>query len=252
MSILILAATLLFTPSLRAEVWATDTAAVQAAGQGVVGVFQPLRYGLRDDLELSTHTWGNLVLPGLGLKKSWHRGEHWSVATRHGLSYPSCMLLTLAREGVPGILPADSVVPQLISLSSEGLFTRSLGSNHALTARVRADLTAPLGAMDVPTLDLPVAFSRMASWYGYWSVRGGLGLDGRLLGQLDYQLDLDLFVLPFEDARLAFEQRAVLAWRAREHFSVQGGVMSVWGQYPYGTGWRLLPLVDLQWGFGGG
>ncbi|MEE8409784.1 MAG: hypothetical protein V3T05_09280, partial [Myxococcota bacterium] len=62
-------------------------------------------------------------------------------------------------------------------------------------------------------------------------------------------LDVDLFLMPDSRSTLAIEQSGMATWMATDEFAVQVGYKLVYGEYPFGTQWHLLPLLDFQWAF---
>ena len=76
------------------------TARTLPAGRMDVGVWQPLRYGLTDTLELSSHVLLATRMPNLRARHRWAQAHGWDVATLHELAYPTPLLRDLRREFV--------------------------------------------------------------------------------------------------------------------------------------------------------
>lgn len=224
------------------------TAYTMDAGRAEVGVFQPLRYGLTDDVELSTHALLNLLMPNAALVKRWPAVGRGRLATRHAIAYPGGLLLALAREGTGGILPHETRVPHILLLRNQVLFSQPLATWHLLTGRLGISLAPHVGQSTLDSIDMPVAFARTAALHRGWSVDAGVDVDGVISGPLRYFADVDVFVLPYADARWAVEHAAMLGYAITPGFTLQAGYKLVYGPYRYGAReLDLLPLVDAVW-----
>jgi hypothetical protein len=223
------------------------------AGAFEVGLFQPLRYGLGREVELSTHAALNLVMPNLALLKTWGQVGPMRWASRHALYYPTGLLQLVAREGTGGILPEETRVPHIIMLGNEARLSWAFAAQHLLTARAGVTVAAALGRANLSSIDLPLVWPRLAPVFNYAAFVVGADLDGVLCGPLDYFADLDLYLIPDGRGPVAVEQAAALRWRVSETFAAMVGTKLVFGTYPAPGGfrsqWHLLPIADLTWRF---
>ena len=65
--------------------WSAGTARVLPDGRAEVGVFAPLRYGIRDRIELSAYPVWFAVAPNADVKIAWGAPRGIAVASQHGL-----------------------------------------------------------------------------------------------------------------------------------------------------------------------
>ncbi len=185
-------------------------------------------------------------MPNLTLKVGWGRICGWDLATEHSITSPTPLLMILSRAGTGGVLPHDTVVPVILTLSNTVYATREYSRNHTFTAKIAAHVAASFGESTLPTIDLPVVYPRTSMWHEVVVFNLGIDFDGRIAGDFYYELDLDVWLMARADTVYAFEHSGVLAYRPFSWFGVQLGYKIVLGQYPYGFDWHILPLVDLQ------
>lgn len=233
----------------QSATWSQGTAYTLPDGRWEIGLFQPLRYGVADSVEVATHPLINVLMPNLAIKKAWLGWWGGQLSSRHNLTYPTGLLKALSRDGTGGVLPGDTRVPHIIALTNQALYSRPLTGDHVLTAKLGVTLAASFGKSTLPTIDLPIAFTRTAAYHNVATFNVGLNADGRIWGPFLYSLDVDLFLMPDSRSTLAIEQSGMATWMATDEFAVQLGCTLVYGQYPFGTQWHLLPLFDLMWAF---
>ncbi|MFA6570406.1 MAG: hypothetical protein WCT77_04140, partial [Bacteroidota bacterium] len=111
------------------RIWSQGTAYTLPEGRWEVGIFQPLRYGLKDKIELSTQPLTFLIMPNLDMK--WGHGDFagFSFASSHGIYYPSMLLRTIAMKGTGGIISPEFEIPDLFSFYNDLLFSKMLTEN---------------------------------------------------------------------------------------------------------------------------
>ena len=88
-------------------------------GEGQVGIFQPLSYGVGENSELGTHALLLLLMPNLYFKQQWWASGSLAFATRHFLHYPTGLYSVLAKEGVGGIYPENAQIPHILALDTD-------------------------------------------------------------------------------------------------------------------------------------
>ncbi|MBU1534070.1 hypothetical protein KKF84_02055 [Myxococcota bacterium] len=224
------------------------TALTLPKGTWAVGLFSPLRYGLTDDTELAAHPLLFFVRPHLNVKKNWvSKGIY--LSTRHGVAYESFLLETIAREGTGGILPANSQIPQLFTVSNSALATKQFHPWLTLTLLAELNLAPSFGSSDFPSMDLPLVYQATAHFYTGYSLRWGIDMEGILWNSLHYLVDLDLWWFPGHSTSWGVESKAYLLWRFSPSFAILGGIKMILGSYPFGNQQHLLPIVDLLWSF---
>jgi hypothetical protein len=223
-------------------------------GRWTIGLFQPLRYGASQRVELSAHPLLFPLLPNLSLKWSHHPAGPWLIASRHSFYDPTPLLRFLRREGTGGIVSPEFEIPNMGAWTSELLVTHPLGDAHMVT--VKAGISLCLfrsSALDSrTTIDLPLVFPRLQPFYQGYTWRSGLEGMGRLHHRWHYLADCDLFYTPRGDDNWAIEHKGMLLWDKSGKLQAGLGYKLTWGEYPFGSQWHLLgPLLDLQMGWGG-
>lgn len=237
-------------PALAATgAYSDGTAYTLPKGRLEISAFQMWRYGLTNRMEIATHPVLSLVDPQVRVKVHWRSTTMWDIASRHSISYPTPLLKLIARRGTGGVLPATAEVPHLLSLHNELLATFQTTNGHLITVRAGVRNAVGFGAMDLPTLDMPVIYPRTIAWNGGMTLEGGGDLYLRSMSPFDLRLSLDLYALPEPGARFALEHRASLIWNAGPRTAVRAGYLFTFGQYPYGFAPDILPVVDLTYSF---
>jgi hypothetical protein len=222
------------------------------AGAGEIGLFQPLRYGLTDSVEIIGHPLLSLVAPAVDFKVRWGSWGAWTFSSLSGISFPTGLVSILACEGTGCIYPADAEIPFLVGFKSELLASRRMDHELRWTFRIGGKSALAFGENTLPSLDLPLAYTRFAHFRGNLALWAGIGFDGRIWGPLRFLLDADAWWVAESDpqAQFAFEQTGMVLWQVSQGFALQAGWMLIWGQYPFGDELRVLPLIDAIWAFG--
>ncbi len=238
-------------PSLsRAQTWADDTAIPVSRGHWEVGLFAPIKFGLRDDIELGTHPTLMLVMPHLDAKVLWQRGGRAHFSMIYSLAYPSYLLKLIAREGTGGLLPPNTKVPQSVMLSAMMVGTVDLGARQFVTARAGGTVAPRFSSADqMPLLDFPFLYPRFAALKAVATFKLGLNYDGRM-DPVAYGLDVAYFILPVIDRGYTVEQGAWVGWLVSDHFTVRLGYRLSYGRYPAGKLFSYFPFLDLLVGGG--
>ena len=154
---------------------------------------------------------------------------------------------------VGGIITNDpdiSKIPHMISSKNEVLVSRWVGNSILVTGKAGIVIAIKTGDLDTrTTIDLPIVFPRLGVYYNGYGFNAGADILNRLTKRINLLFDTDLFFLPgFKEGDFAFEHKGLLYWNKSSRFQVCLGYKLVYGKYPFGTHWHLLPLLDFQWG----
>ena len=240
---IILIVLLVFSSLTHAKIWTIGTAEVMQPQAFETGVFSPLRYGLDETTELTTHPVFDFILPNVSIKKQWFKQNNNSFASEHTLSYPSWFLKTISRKGTGGVLPANTKVPQLLTINNDFYFTHKVRDNLWLTPQFSIEHTLNASMNAMPTL----AYQRTASYHDGTIFRVGFDMDGSYGNHLSYTLDIDYYYLPRMDGNYAWEHKALLRYSFGKMFSTLIGYKYINAAYPFGKESRFFPLLDLLW-----
>jgi len=227
--------------------WSTSgTAETLEEGRWEMGLFQPLRWGVAEGLELSTYPLTSLISPNLELKRSYEKRGNIRMASSFGVTYPTYLFRLISREGTAGILPPDAEIPHMIGIDSAFYIGFDLPESHLLTLRFGSHKSWLFGKIDMPTIDLPIAYTRLGHYNDSFTFNFRALVDGPIWGPLYYSVDFTVHSLPFrESGTLSVEHMGLMTWRATDSFAMQLGYQFVYGQYPFGEDWHLLPLMDI-------
>ncbi len=228
--------------------WSSGTAYTLPKGRMEVGLFQQIRYGQTETREWSTHPILDLLIPNLTVKKAWNTFADWNFTTRHNMTYPTPLLRIISRKGTDGIISPEFDIPQMISLRNEVLLTRKFKPSFLITGKAGLTLAVTSDELDErTTIDLPIIFPRLGVYYDGYAVNFGLDVGGDLNPRFSYLTDVDIFLLPGADEYFAFEHKSLIIWNKSKKLQIMFGYKLVYGEYPFGTQWHLLPLFDIQW-----
>ncbi len=233
------------------RIWSAGTAYLLPSKRFEVGLFQPFRYGISDKTEISFHPIAMFISPNFSLKKSYTEFNGFSMASNHSVFYPTFLLKTIAMEGTGGILSPEfkDDIPQMFSIYNGIILSRSLTQDHLISFKLGLNLAVRFDDIDSrTTIDLPIVYSRLQVFYNGYGLRGGVDLYGKLVGKLNYLIDTDLFLYPGADESMAFEHKGMLLLNKSSKIQISCGYKLIFGSYPFGTQWHLLPVFDLQWG----
>lgn len=231
----------------KAPAWTTGTAMTAREGRWEFGIFHPLHWGVSDTVELSTHPLLTAVMPHLDVKLSHYRDASLSVATRHGLSYPSLFLNLVSKEGALGLLPASTDVPEGIIIDSDALLSWTVYPDHWLTAEL-GFAVAPRGEGDMPIVDFPFMYPRFGVLSAPIVLHGGVGFEGLLWGQLGYTADLDMWWIPAIEGGYALEHGLSVTWQISGSVAIALGYRLSHANYPAGEQLHFLPYADVLFG----
>ncbi|MDH5717453.1 MAG: hypothetical protein OEZ22_07415 [Spirochaetia bacterium] len=230
--------------------WPIGTGKVVPKNRFEIGLFQPLQYGLTDNIELSTFPFWNALIPNFFLKKSWDNLLSGFFATEHGIYYPTPFLRAFAKDGI-GLLPPLSKVPHIFVLTNTAYLSFYINKHIMITPAFTLYLSENFGKSDYPTIDFVLAYHRMSVFHNKASGRTGLDFDGNIFYNLFYNFDFDLFILNHYRNNWAFENSFLLSYHFSKGFRVSAGYKFALSPMPYDKSapdWKFFPLFDCQWG----
>ncbi|MEA2095222.1 MAG: hypothetical protein U9P73_00825 [Candidatus Cloacimonadota bacterium] len=239
--------------SLSAEtaIWSKGTTDVLPQGRWEVGIFQPLSYGLNETTELSTYALADLVMPNITLKKFWKDMEGWKFASKHSLIYPTILLNVIAKEGALGILPDNSVIPQIFVLSNQFMLSYRYNDYLNIIPKIGFSVALVSGDSDFPTIDMQFIYNRTYVYHEGAMFNIGLDLRGNITPELEYLIDIDKFIMDKEYCEFSYEHKMMIIWKINRRFALSGGYKLSYSDYPskMQKSTNIIPLIDLQIGF---
>ncbi len=249
--------------------WDLHSAYPMPKGRWEVGIFQPMRYGLNEGLEYSTHPLLFFVMPNISLKISQKDIRGYKTATRLKVFYPTPLLNMVARKGIGGLIDPNIVMPPLLGASGSFLASKTI-FGFSTTFNAGVDLGVNMGELDErSSIDLPLVYHRLGVFYNQWGLHAGVDLQIELVKNIKLHTDLDMRLLPgisqsnesqfytIFSGENVLEHKLLFIWQRSNNFRFMTGYKFVTGQYPYGRDTRLLPyipmleswvpIIELQW-----
>tara|TARA_B000000557_G_scaffold99137_1_gene80347 strand:- start:466 stop:1287 length:822 start_codon:yes stop_codon:yes gene_type:complete len=249
--------------------WDSYSAHIMPPNKWSVGIFHPIRYGIKDGLELSSHPGWFFVLPNASFKVPLSGFKSFHTATRISFIYPTPLLNMLSREGIGGIIDPNFAIPPMLGVSGSFLMSKELLEVNS-TIKAGLDFGLVFGDLDARSnIDLPIIYHRLEVFHNGWGWHTGLDLDTELLKKVRIFMDIDLRFIPdtakkgkeknytMRSGDYSIEHKMLLIWERSSKFRIMTGYKLVSGDYPYGKQTRLLPyiplmerwlpLIELQW-----
>jgi len=228
--------------------WSSGTAFILPQKRYEIGLFQALRYGYSESVELSIHPIIALVMPNISLKKSLATRTDFIISSRHAIYYPTPLLRLITKEGIGGMISPEFEIPHIISLYNEIILTKPLADFHYFTIKTGLNLAVKSSRLDErTTIDLPLIFPRLAVFYRGIGLRGGCDLTGKIFQNWEYLVDADIFYYFNTDENFALEHKGMILWNTSENFQISMGYKLTFCEYPFGNQWHFFPLMDIQW-----
>ena len=223
-----------------------DSAFPLENGQRQMGIFQPRIYGMKNNVEISTHPLLFIVKPNVKIKKYHGEIKGLALASRYSFDYPTLFLKLLQRDGIGGILADDpdiGKIPQLFVFQGEWLNTKRF-SNYNITGKVGMSICPGCEIDKRHLIDLPLAYPRMAIYHYGIAANSGVDMDYHS-DKISIKTDLDLIFLPEEDIFL--EHKLLYKYQLSTKYILSVGYKLAYGKYPYGKQLDIFPLMDLNW-----
>ena len=98
------------------------------------GVFQPLRYGYSDNIEISTHPFLAFVIPNISVQKSYSEWQDLAIFSKHSIVIPTPLLRKVTKDDIAGFISPEFEIPFMISFKNEIKVDHSLDENWKVLA----------------------------------------------------------------------------------------------------------------------
>ena len=187
-------------------------------------------------------------IPNLSIQKRHPSWAGLAVVSRHSLVVPTPLLKMVTKKGVGGLISPEFDIPFMVALKNEVQLKRTLNDRWDITGKTGLTLAYSSEELDErTTIDLPVVFQRLGVFYNGYGANFGLDFTGTLSPKLSILTDFDVLLLPVFKETFAFEHKFLLTWALSDRTNIQVGYKLVYGEYPFGAQWHLLPLLDILW-----
>ncbi len=225
----------------------SNTTSVLEKGEKEVGVFSPLKIGLKNASEISVHPIFLFIIPNIAYKKQWKSTDKFTFTSKHQLTYPTLLLNLLSKEGIGGILPSTTKNPQLFKFNNSVLIGKTV-ANQNLTFNLGVDFTLALGNSTYKDIEFSVAYPRTYSFNNLFTPYLGMDINGNIVSGLYYDASVNLFLFLKENKGFMVEPKFQLAWK-KEKWAIKAGTLLSYGQYPYGRDFLAYPVFDFMFSF---
>lgn len=216
--------------------------------QGGFALFHTSRYGISKRVELGFHPLLVFLSPDIEVKWKQIEAEQFTLASFHSINYPSPLLRTLQIKGTGGIVAREFTIPDMFAFQNGVLLSTAVGGRHFLSGKFLFEFAVNTQNLsEHSTVDLPLVYPRSEVYYKGYGFITGVSAEGKLLGRFSYLAASDAYFFPAKGFSFFSENTLGLVWRTGKKFMLMGGAELTYGEYPFGTQWHLLPVLDFRW-----
>ncbi|MDF1546653.1 MAG: hypothetical protein P1P88_02450 [Bacteroidales bacterium] len=237
------------------EIWTVGTGKTIPQGHLEVSFFRPARYGITKTLEVSAQPISFFVFPNAQVKKTWYDREI-SVATVHGLNYPTWFLNMVRKRNNPELIPIDSVVPQLFVFKNEVIASKMLkeatsceAANYLLSLKLGFQFALKYKESTLPEIYKPIIYQRTSVYHDklLWYV--GADLDAHFNDFINYSVDIDFLSVGLGIDDWEIEHKGMIMWKLTNSLMAMVGYKFSFGSYQEGagSGFGIYPMADISW-----
>lgn len=234
--------------------YAHNAATMQKA-QMRYSLFSFAEYGISDKLTISAHPLWVFMSPDISVRWTLADNGKSKISLTHGISCPTPVLSLVARKGTGGIISPEFDIPFMLSISNGIISSYEINSNHVLTGGLSLEFALLNNSLEPgSTIDLPIISPRNNVFYKNFGIELNIGAEGKLSGKFDYFSKAEIFIFPFQDDefkaeygntnRFFGELTGMAFWNITKKFKLGFGGRLNYGDYPFGTQWHLLPVID--------
>jgi hypothetical protein len=242
-----------FNINAQLEFWTVGTGKTIPLGVLDISLFRPASYGLTKTFEISSQPFIFPVFPNAQVKKNWY-DKRFSIASVHGLNYPT-WFLRLARSKKDGaLIPRDSIVPNLFVFKNELIGSIILkeatscdAENYLLSIKLGTQFALKFGESTLPDIEKPVLYPRTSVYHDtlLWYV--GVDLDAHLNSFINYSVDIDFLSVGLGVGDWAIEHKGMLMTNLTKSLSILLGYKLSVGSMPSGNKFGIYPMADISW-----
>jgi hypothetical protein len=229
--------------------WADNSTHTLEKGRKEIGLFSPLKIGLKDSMELTVFPVWFFVLPNIELKKYWFTIAEMRIASNHKISYPTLLYNIVSKRGTGGILPETSVIPQMFKLNNSIMIGRDFSKYLNLTFTLGIDMCLSFGNSDFPDVEYHLIYPRTYSYNHLVTPYASADFTGDIIPNLYYNYDNTVFLFTDDNPGFIMEQKFKLQWNINNKWAMKAGTLFTYGDYPFGKGNAWYPIVDILYGF---
>ena len=221
----------------------SESASLLEKGDCEIGLFQPLRWSYSENIELSSHPISMFILPNFSVKV---RHEKYAITSRHQFIYPTPLMRFFQKKGMFGLItPVADVekVPHIFVFKNE--IFKSISSDRTLfTFKGGFTFAIVSNKLDERlSIDLPLIYPAMGQYFNGYKFNFGVDARHHVSDKFSLLLDADALIIPTED--IFWESKLLGEYQLNHKWEILLGTKLTYGNYPFGTQARLLPLFDI-------
>ncbi|MCX6230587.1 MAG: hypothetical protein NTZ33_03490 [Bacteroidetes bacterium] len=232
--------------SLWFRCWTGGTAFTMPKHRIEMNFFDESAYGLTNSIEISSNLPMGLLMPQFSIKKYWLNVQGLSIASKHGIFYPSPFLRTVAREGIGGLISPEFDIPQMIAISNQIILSYSPFKKSIFSGFAGFKFALKSSTLDErTTIDLPYIYPRLAVFYSQPEIDAGIDFRGSIIKWMGWQFNTTTFLFMNTTENYFQETNLSLTYTSKKQkFKFIGGSKLCYGKYVPGPQWHLLPMFS--------
>ena len=231
-------------------VFPTDIAYTLNTNEREIGVFQPFKYGIKNDVEISIHPILFFIMPNFSIKKYHKNFNNIGISSRYGINYPTYIINLLKKDGIGGFLSNENnikKVPHFLTFRGEILATQR-NSNHSITTKIGATICSGSNLDERDIIEYDLIYPRMTIYKYGWGTNIGIDWNYNFLHNLRFKSDLDLLLI--KEEKPFIEHKLIIDYSLSDNIIISSGYKLSYGYYPFNikTGlFNLFPIIDIKW-----
>lgn len=226
----------------------SNTAYTLPVRRGGFSLLHTSRYAISPRVELGFHPLLIFLSPDIEVKWKQIETSRYTLSSFHSVNYVSPLLRTVQMEGAGGFVSPEFDMPEMFAFQNGALISMELRKGHHLTGKGLFEFSVHSAPPDErSTIDLPIVFPRSAVYYKGYGFIAGAAVEGRLFRRFGYLATSDAYFFPKGGLDFFSESSLCLIWQTGKRFMLLGGAELTFGEYPFGSQWHLLPVVDFRW-----
>jgi len=224
-------------------------------GQYRYSLFTKAEYGLSDKITVRAHPLWIFFAPSVDIKWQLNSAGKKNISFIHGISCPTPAMNLFALKGTGGLISPEFDIPFMLSWRNGVIYSKELKKGHTITGELAIEFAIfNENLLPGSSIDLPVISPRNAVYYKNVGVDVSFVAEGKIIGKFDYYSKSQIFVFPSNNDRYALEYNetsrffvestVLIFWNLSKKCKLGFGGRLCFGDYPFGTQWHLLPMLD--------
>ena len=214
-------------------------------------LFTPLTFGLNSRIELQSFPVLNIMMPNFGAKISCYNSSSnkLHLSSMHSLTYFSSWLKFWQGDGTGAIITPQMKIPTMLMIDNGIIVSYIFSPTFLISTNLNFEFIAGKKIDEIYSVDIPMVYPRFAPAF-----TGSVGsiktnLQGKLYKRFQYMINLDYYKVINHRFSNFFEGNLMLVYTKSNKFKICAGPIFVFGEYPFGKQWNIIPLLNLYYTF---